>query len=68
MTEQEEAEIKQDISKHELLRDAAWRAFHYHDGMAFRLKCKLNALSPERCAEISKLIGSNLPDYKEVGE
>ena len=67
-----EAEIKQEIVKHEIERDKAWRTFHYHDGQIFRLNLKLKAISPEDCSllpvadilceckRISELIGKNV--------
>lgn len=68
MTEQEEAEIKKEIEELQAIYDRLWREMIGIEGEIVRKKCKLNALSQEECSRISKLIGSNLPDYKPTGE
>lgn len=68
MTEQEEAGIKQEIANLESRYEKAVRECFYIEAQIFRLKCQLDALSPEKCSGITKLIGNKLPGYKPTGE
>ena len=71
MTESEIAEIKHEIVSLETKYDRAMRECRYLEGQVFRLKQKLIVISPEDREEslrVCRSIGSNLKDYKEVGE
>lgn len=60
--------IKKEIEELQAIYERLWREMIAIEGEIIQKRCKLNALSPEECAGITKLIGSNLPDYKPTGE